>query len=348
MSALVGQVEHVEGVTGEVRSPAAIIERNQAFDIAKGIGIILVVFGHSLIGVQRSLDRGVLDQWALLMIYAFHMPLFFAVSGAFSASTVRQSWRAFFGRIGIRIAYPYFLWSAVILTAHYFMSAHTNTVVTSLNYGSILVSPPAIMWFLYVLFLAFIARKLMMKLIQPVRLTIAGVLFIVGCLDLDIPRLGWLCYLAFFLMAAEMKPEAMLRAVKRPMALVASGATLVGTGVVAYLDARQGTQGYGAFSPPYIPAAFAGTALVLAFSESIGRASIKIAASTLAYIGRRTMPIYVVHILLTAGVRIALVRLGIDSVIVTVAVAALIGLIVPIVMYEIAERLKLARLAGWK
>ena len=44
-------------------------ERNQLADIVKGIGIILVVLGHSQI------------QYGHYLIYMFHMPLFFFVSG---------------------------------------------------------------------------------------------------------------------------------------------------------------------------------------------------------------------------------------------------------------------------
>ena len=46
-------------------------QRNEAIDILKGIGIILVLTAHSL--------EGFLSQFA----YTFHMPLFFIVTGLF-------------------------------------------------------------------------------------------------------------------------------------------------------------------------------------------------------------------------------------------------------------------------
>lgn len=52
--------------------------RNLSVDIAKGIGIILVVFGHNWI-VAR--DSGELYR----VIFSFHMPLFFFLSGVFLA-----------------------------------------------------------------------------------------------------------------------------------------------------------------------------------------------------------------------------------------------------------------------
>lgn len=48
--------------------------RIDCFDIAKGIGILLVIFGH------LSTD----EQFARNFVYAFHMPVFFFVSGLFA------------------------------------------------------------------------------------------------------------------------------------------------------------------------------------------------------------------------------------------------------------------------
>lgn len=43
-----------------------------AYDMAKGIGIILVVIGHAL----------TMGEYARAFVYSFHMPLFFIISGA--------------------------------------------------------------------------------------------------------------------------------------------------------------------------------------------------------------------------------------------------------------------------
>ena len=53
------------------------VERDSAVDIAKGLGILLVIFGHTVAawgGNQEALHR---------FIYAFHMPLFFGVAGLY-------------------------------------------------------------------------------------------------------------------------------------------------------------------------------------------------------------------------------------------------------------------------
>ena len=73
-------------------------QRNQWVDYAKAIGIILVVYGH----VARGLIAAGLPMnqtWYTLVdsiIYSFHMPLFFFLSGLFFYDSLTKR-----GRIGL-------------------------------------------------------------------------------------------------------------------------------------------------------------------------------------------------------------------------------------------------------
>jgi len=57
--------------------------RNRALDIAKGIGICLVVLGHNL-----YLTKGIAGEEVAEAIFSFHVPLFFFISGVFLKPTV--------------------------------------------------------------------------------------------------------------------------------------------------------------------------------------------------------------------------------------------------------------------
>src|SRR5689334_15262664 len=65
-------------------SPHGERTRNSMLDVARGLGIILVIYGHSLeVAFFRSdpvFVASAFEQWRV--IYSFHMPLFFVVSGA--------------------------------------------------------------------------------------------------------------------------------------------------------------------------------------------------------------------------------------------------------------------------
>ena len=69
-------------------------------DIAKGIGILMVVWAHIL-----------LTGWTHKMIYAFHMPLFFFLSGMLFKKEKYNSFGTFFVRRAKRLLLPYFIYS---------------------------------------------------------------------------------------------------------------------------------------------------------------------------------------------------------------------------------------------
>lgn len=67
--------------------------RDNSYDVAKGLCMILVVFGHAERGLSVS---GAPPQFSLLgfvdyTIYTFHMPFFFFVSGLFSHPAKQRS-----------------------------------------------------------------------------------------------------------------------------------------------------------------------------------------------------------------------------------------------------------------
>ncbi|EPJ4139137.1 acyltransferase family protein [Klebsiella pneumoniae] len=67
-------------------------------DYAKGIGIILVVFGHANRGLYSSGIYISPEIYHYLdnVIYSFHMPLFFFLSGLFFVSSIKTGLRRCF------------------------------------------------------------------------------------------------------------------------------------------------------------------------------------------------------------------------------------------------------------
>lgn len=61
-------------------------KRNVSLDVAKGIGIILVVMGHAMSPVMAG-DR--VMEAAYRVLYVFHMPLFFMLSGLVASKLIR-------------------------------------------------------------------------------------------------------------------------------------------------------------------------------------------------------------------------------------------------------------------
>lgn len=326
--------------------------RDRSFDIAKALGIILVVYGHALIGVASALSPDQVSVAALISIYAFHMALFFAISGAFAGNALSESPRVFGLRLLKRLIHPYIVWSVILITAHYYMSAFTNTPMTHLDYTEILHAPPAVMWYLYVLVLYFVIAWSIQRLPVFVQFGLAIALMIAGYF-IDLWLLVHFRYFIVFLLALRLGPKRIRQWSTDPRIVAISSVVMLFTIAMAWFEAAGEYSEVLALHLHYVPALFAGPILVFAISahiadrapaESQGRQYGWI--SGLTAIGERTLPIYVSHILVTAGVRILLSKLGVENGYVLVIAATLAGLILPIIGYEIAKRIKVDRLLG--
>lgn len=128
-------------------------KRNISFDIAKGIGIILVVFGHVMSPVMEG--NKVMES-IYHSLYIFHMPLFFLLSGLVSLRLIKQekSKVELLKDRAIRLMIPYFVWAIIYSIMKIVMK---DQVRFQYDYSpwTILVgnNPAGQLWFLYVLFI---------------------------------------------------------------------------------------------------------------------------------------------------------------------------------------------------
>jgi fucose 4-O-acetylase-like acetyltransferase len=82
--------------------------RERHIDALKGVGILLVVFGHL---IEKPSAHSVLLQTLYTDIYSFHMPLFIFLSGIFARETLRSRdyrnivWKLFFPLVVFQLVY---------------------------------------------------------------------------------------------------------------------------------------------------------------------------------------------------------------------------------------------------
>jgi fucose 4-O-acetylase-like acetyltransferase len=125
-------------------------------DYAKGIAIVLVVYRHVLIGIERA---GLEVHEALVVaneiVYSFRMPLFFLLSGIFVGKSLqKRSSKQFIGDKFDTIMYPYLVWGLIQLTLQILMANYTNVNKTWIYYLYLVLEPREMdqLWFLYALF----------------------------------------------------------------------------------------------------------------------------------------------------------------------------------------------------
>lgn len=125
-------------------------------DIAKGIGIALVVFGHSWRGLNAAgiLPGGALFEAVDTAIYAFHMPLFFFLSGwFFPAALARFGMGDLVQRLIWRILYPMCIWTYIFIGLQLLAGEGANTAVGPETLLRWPVPGYQHLWFLWALFL---------------------------------------------------------------------------------------------------------------------------------------------------------------------------------------------------
>ena len=131
-------------------------KRYTEIDIARGIGIVLVVLGHAI--KQTEVSAG----WIRVLtyvIYSFHMPLFFTLSGFVSSSILDMKGKrerfAYIGDRARRLLVPYFVIGLLYIPVKLKLSAYAVKPFTLADIPKLLIgeNPDVSLWFLFVLFL---------------------------------------------------------------------------------------------------------------------------------------------------------------------------------------------------
>jgi fucose 4-O-acetylase-like acetyltransferase len=127
-------------------------------DYAKGICIILVTFRHVQEGLHPAgteyLYPGL--KFADVFFFSFRMPLFFIVSGIFLGGALER--KSVSGYIGSRfktIVYPLLVWGTIQVTLQLLFKGYVNVDRQPIDYLNLIIKPREIeqFWYLHTLFL---------------------------------------------------------------------------------------------------------------------------------------------------------------------------------------------------
>ncbi|HVZ29542.1 MAG TPA: acyltransferase [Asticcacaulis sp.] len=342
------------------------VSRIDWVDLARGIGILLVILGHASGGIVDSPAgaRAPEAHIVYLSIYIFHMALFFFLAGLFVAARLKANAESFLLNTGTRLARAYFTWAAIQFTVIYLMGSALNHPADGPylpQLVAILWKPVSQFWFLYVL----VFMQLLAFLIVP-RMGATGFFVITAAVtasyhlfNLD-DLFNWptfnqfAIYFVWFGAGTAVGPYVprlkFLQPAKPFYALVAL-ALLAGFFYLAY-HYFDGAQPGGLISlstdrlyrvanhPIFLTAAAAGTAMVVLASCT----GLIPARGFVDYIGRHSMAIFLTHVLFIAGTRIVVLKLApnIEPMLLMVCVAGA-GLAGSLLFLEAAKRLKVAR-----
>ena len=319
-------------------------------DTARGIGIILVVYGHVLQGI---LAAGFVSKnnplWLSdYTIYTIHMPLFFVLAGLNVTHSLKKGTSSFLlGKIWT-VAYPYFLWSAIqgsiqIHMAVLFPGA-VNHLLSPRFMETILWQPIAQFWFLYALFIC--------HMIAPLVLSRKWMCLLVGSGSLCLSAFGhcqptsyMLPFYIFGILIGE--PIRQWRPGFQTI-LVALGLC---TGLfAAAVHLGRIASASDAASLYSLPATAFGIGMIFLFSQTCFLASEQL-TTFFTTIGGMSMTIYILHGLANSGARLILERAGLVRPAEQLILGLIIGVGLPMTAHLLLGRLNLLTalgLAPWK
>jgi len=337
---------------GEARAGAALgepaRERADWIDVAKGMGILLVVLGHALDGVIEAGLASEQSPWgrAFFLIYTFHMPLFFFLAGLFVKTRLEKDRVQFMRDAAARIAWPYFLWSIVQLLVIASVGAAVNKPVELdiARIVSLLWDPTSQFWFLQALLVLHLSSRWVVLRFGAASLLAAAVVarVLVEVVDMP-PVLSLPCrFGVFYALGVMFGPRLVQHAasVRRPQLLRVGLASVLIWALAALAAAAGGGSFWGAAA---IPAALAGSLAALALAL-LPRGTPQRWLRTL---GRSSMAIFVLHVMFVAGTRIALHKwLGLDDPRVILPLAMAMGVLGPLLLRSLAVRLNASRALG--
>lgn len=322
--------------------------RTQWVDVARGMGIVLVVFGHAVIGVISAGLAAPDGAWwaAFYLVYTFHMPLFFFLAGLFVQARLQSDAGGFVRTAFTRVAWPYLLWSVIqlLVIASLGRTVNTPTEVNAWRLVALLWEPTSQFWFLHALLILHLLSRWLVPHIGP--LALLGVLLlargVAEWFELPLVLAAMMRMAPFYGLGVWAGPVLLRMAGRYEPGQLGRVAT-VAAAVWAVAAAVALWSGHSYSSLITVPAALAGGTAVLAVALLSRGGS----AAAWATLGRASMSIFLLHVLFVAGTRIVLHKLlGIDDAALIVPLACVTGIAGPLVVHELARRAGASRALG--
>ncbi|MBY6198756.1 acyltransferase family protein [Vibrio hangzhouensis] len=316
-------------------------EKTDWVDYAKGIGIILVVYGHVIRGLENAGISVPYFNELDTIVYSFHMPLFFFISGMFVQQSLdnRGSKGVILSKIDT-LVYPYIIWSLCQGMIEVALSTYTNGNATLIEVLS-LWDPRAQFWFLYVLFTTFCITCLIYYYTKKGLLIIGLALALVAyyqSLPMEIYVVDYVysklsshwVYFMLGMLYQHPSIKSLTQSTRIPLVIACTLFVIIQILLLneIYILNEWTTQ---------LIAAIISILFVIELSKS----SCELNIPSLKFLGISSMEIYLIHILTGSGARVILFRLGIDEVYAHIIIGTISGLAVPIAFKTFSQHLGL-------
>lgn len=303
---------------------------------------ILVVLGHFYMSMISAgiLPDNLCYNLTIKTMYTFHVPVFFVCSGfLYQKSNKVHSFKSWYKNVLdklLNLGVPYFTFTAITLLMKNIFADSVNNPAGDTLY-TLFIHPTAPYWYLYALFFMFVFIPCLNTKKQSVALLIFALVAKIFCIictgyGIAIPyiiystlsRMIWLVLgitLSFDIIDLKSKPSKAVMIVCAVLAVVIS--------VCLYKEqSLSETQNF------IIGLLFV-IAIIIASQNYAFTSLNKLSSNFSEYF----MPVYVMHTIACAGVRILLIKIGVLNPVIHIIAGVISGFLLPIIAYKIAKKI---------
>ncbi|CCH56133.1 acyltransferase 3 [Fibrisoma limi BUZ 3] len=320
-------------------------KRLRWIDYARGIAILMVVYGHLVGGVSRT--GADMDATLLLIpatLYNFRMPLFFFVSGLFlERSLQKRQVSGFLRNRFSTILWPYLLWGALQIGTQILLSSRTNSKKDISHLLYLFYDPQKTdqFWYLAALFNVAVVFALTYQVFKIRGLWQIALGLAFRFMSDYLEGFSLLHNFMYFYIFSAIGYNMSRLILEKNWLAKAS----LGRWALALMPIFVAGQWYWFTHKDdintflHMGIAFVGMVMIVFLCYALSKRD---SLPVLRFIGYHSLYIYLIHVFIISGTRIAFTALGIHSIPVIVLTGFILGVGLPILFFHVAMRL-----GGW-
>jgi len=325
----------------------AMDQRQNWVDYGKGIGILLVVYGHLLSsGYHAGLN--IPEHFFRLsdsIVYGFHMPFFFLLSGLFiEGSLKKRGVKGYLVDKLLRIAYPYLIWSVIQVSVEVAFASQTQLGATISDLLAVPYIPWGQFWFLYALLVMHITYAIftLFGRYAKILLFIASLSLFFYPLPTGVMALGGFSVHFIFFVSGMLLKDLFTSLESKNISFWVIGilaVLLVGSSLFIFENRIEPVRLAGSGHPFYfLFLSIFGIMTGILLSQYLARKNI---FGFFKILGTYSLQILLVHMLAGVATRVILLQVfGIQNWIIHIVAGVTIALVGPILLYQISTRIR--------
>lgn len=318
-------------------------EREIWIDNIKVVACMLVMLGHFFQSMIKSriLPDTDVYQWFKQTIYLFHVSLFFICSGYLyqrhSKVDTMVSWYKNIKKKLLVLGVPYFTFTILTYLLKTVFSSSVNEEMSNGILNTLFITPTAPYWYLYTLFFIFLfTPTVKSQLMMVVMITVSLLFKAASLLDIRINAIYYiLSYEIWFVIGMLLSVINVKKILNNANYIVVGFLLLlffVGASIISYVTGN--LNDVIGFLLGIVACLSIIVITVTIFSNNVQN-------KLFGFLAVYTMPIFLMHTLFAAPIRIILLKMGINNPVVHIVLGVLISIIGPILMAELMKKTKL-------